>query len=156
MKIQLLFFAAIIFVVVSCSRNPKTMPDSGADTGLNSIKPTFNATLIFGSGGGFTGATVRYIIPPDGTVTRIRTKMPQDTMVVKKLTNKELNSLQQEALQLRLHQMNFKFPGNMSYFIEYAGKDEKNTITWGDFKNPVPPDVQNYYNRAMVLITVKE
>ncbi|OWY24177.1 hypothetical protein C7N43_05490 [Sphingobacteriales bacterium UPWRP_1] len=146
---------------VSCSRNPNNNSTPGkatpeTETGKTNLPATFTATLTVGSGGGFTGATVRYVIPPDGKVTRIRTKVPQDTTFIKQLTTKELTALQQDAQRLRLNQMTFNFPGNLYYFITYADKDLTNTITWGDRSNPAPPDVQDYYNRVMTLVIGEE
>lgn len=148
-------------LLASCSRTPNnnSTPNNTTketETGKTNLPAAFTATLTIGSGGGFTGGTVRYVIPPDGQVTRIRTKVPQDTTILKQLSEKELTTLQQDALKLRLNQMNFKFPGNLYYFIEYADKDLKNTITWGDRNNPVPTDVQDYYNRVMTLVIGEE
>ncbi|OWY19157.1 hypothetical protein C7N43_01845 [Sphingobacteriales bacterium UPWRP_1] len=153
--------AACCLLQISCSRNPNTnsapnKTTKEAEAGKTNLPDAFTATLAIGSGGGFTGGTVRYIIPPDGKVTRIRTKVPQDTTVLKQLSEKELTTLQHDALKLRLNQMSFRFPGNLYYFIEYSDKDLTNTITWGDRNNPVPPDVQDFYNRAMTLIIGEE
>lgn len=116
----------------------------------------FTATLTFGSGGGFTGAAVKYIVSPQGNVTRIRTKFPADTTTLKKLSDKDLNLIFTDAAALNLGQMSVHQPGNMSYFIEYADKDLNNTLIWGDYKNPPPPDLADYYERVMLILREQE
>lgn len=160
MKIQ---YAAMFALLMACAlyacKHPQKNKGSQQTPAVQPQSHTAavqTATLSFGSVGGFTGATVKYIVSPSGNVTRIRTKNPADTTTLKPLSDKELEQIFTNAANLQLSQLTLNQPGNMSYFIEYANKNQSNTLIWGDYKKPTPPNVANYYEQVMLMLRAKE
>lgn len=103
-------------------------------------------TIEFGSGGGITGRYTTYtvdlkqgvILKPDGSTKR-------------KLEKKEIKSITKKLKETDFSKVEFNYPHNMSYFINFTG--EINTkIVWGDQSHPAPEKVKELYTFLIELI----
>jgi len=110
--------------------------------------------LIFGTGGGFTGAVTTYVLQENG----------QLFQTVSDTSYKEVSVLSKDSTKTYFAQMDtipisdsleFTHPGNMYYFLEkkegYA--DEKsNRITWGDGKHEPPAGIKELHTSLIQIV----
>jgi len=141
MKSILLFFMFIllIFSLYNCNQRhytSSTLPEE---------------QLIFGDGGGFTGAVTEYMLLKNGQLFRVN-GMQGDTTEVAKIEKSAAKQLLQEAEALQLEKMDIQKPGNMYYFVGVRDKDETHKITWGDSSYTIAPTVQSFYKKLMETV----
>lgn len=94
--------------------------------------------LVFGRGGGITGAVDTYILLENGQLfhTNSITKKSEELKKVGKAKTQELFN-QLEAIQLG--DIDFNHPGNMYYFIEDVSEAGSKKVVWGNKDYQVEP-----------------
>jgi hypothetical protein len=100
--------------------------------------------LIFGSGGGFSGQVIEYILQENGQLSRSNS-LSEENKVLGTLPQKEVQRYFEQAQQLKLSALNFKHPGNMYYFIRLKEGENVQEVVWGDADHQVPTQVQDLY-----------
>ncbi len=165
--VQLLGSIVLVLVLLAgnCGDNTKntntsttttTTTTTTATTPAYAIDP--NLILEIGNRGGFTGATNKYVIAPDGKVHNIRTKALSDTIFIKTLNKMVLSDLHKKAKKLKLDTYDFKHKGNMTFFVRY--NDTKagtiNEIRWGDPNFSVKKEVEQFYQSTLNLVIGEE
>ena len=109
--------------------------------------------LLVGHGGGVTGATTQYIIEGNGAVTKTY-GMPtakMDSTIMSKLSMERLKQVHEGLDSLKLKEVSFNYPGNMSWFIAIEQGDSlQNKITWGvPNEKKVKPAIKTYHNTIL-------
>jgi len=104
--------------------------------------------LIFGKGGGMTGAADTYILLENGQLfhTNSLTKKSEELKSISKNKSDEL-FLQLEVLQLA--EMDFNHPGNIYYFIENMKTGTSSKVVWGSMEHEVDPLCKTLYNNLI-------
>ncbi|MGB1242509.1 MAG: hypothetical protein ACPG49_08310 [Chitinophagales bacterium] len=120
----------------------------------------YTETIVIGHGGGITGATTQYIIKGDGQLTKTY-GMPtgkMDTTLLSKLSTEKLKQVHEGLDSLKLKEISFNSPGNMSWFIAIeAGDSLQNKITWGQpAKQKVDETIKNYHNTILKWVQEME
>jgi len=116
--------------------------------------------VIVGHGGGITGATTQYIIEGNGNVTKTY-GMPtgkMDSTAMSKLTTEHLKQVHEGLDSLKLKEISFNHPGNMTWFITIEQGDSlKNTIQWGvPNDKKVDPAIKTYHNTVLEWVQEME
>ncbi len=106
--------------------------------------------LRFGSGGGVTGFYTHYTLLDDG---RLYKQADPDKAVVwlKKIPGKTHKDCFARVDSLGLKTLDFKEPGNMTYYIDLVEAGAHHEISWGERKALVPPGVQQLYDDLIAL-----
>ncbi len=107
-------------------------------------------SLVFGSGGGITGATTEYILHYDGTVEKTNS-LTKETSPVTKIAAKNSKTLFKEFLNDGLDTLKFSSPGNMSYFVGYKNDSVTQKILWGGDVAP-PEKAKTFYDKLIQII----
>ncbi len=113
--------------------------------------------LAFGSGGGFSGQQIVYVLHEDGNIYKhdgigaIKEIKP-----LKKIKKSVTKKLFKQFASLSENDKDFSNPGNMWYMIGYQEGDAVNfetlkQTTWGNEK-PVPIPVKVLYDKLMDLV----
>lgn len=113
--------------------------------------------LIFGSGGGFTGASLSYVLLDNGQLfsTDSNSGIGTDTKkytLLKKLPKTITRQLFSKAVELQLEQLTFSHPGNISYFIGLNNTHTTQRITWGDHRHKAPEGAENLYHQLLATL----
>jgi hypothetical protein len=95
--------ATIVLIVLSCTSPKKLVNDKNAER------------LYFGNFGGFTNASLDYLLINNRMVYKIEQNNP---VFVKKLTSKASTNLQDQIRNLNLSQYSLNEPGNITYYIK--------------------------------------
>ena len=127
----------------------------------NDMKATeYIESVTVGHGGGITGATTQYTIKGDGQVTKTH-GMPSskmDTTLMSKLSAERLKQVHEGLDSLKLKEISFNYPGNMSWFIAIEVEDSlQNRITWGvPNEKKVDEAVKKYHNTLLEWVQEME
>jgi hypothetical protein len=95
--------ATLVLIVLSCTSPKKLVNDKNAER------------LYFGNSGGFTNASLDYLLINNRMVYKIEQNNP---VFVKKLTSKASTDLQDQIRNLNLSQYSLNEPGNITYYIK--------------------------------------
>ncbi len=106
--------------------------------------------LIFGSGGGITGATNEYILKYDGVINKLNS-LTNETTQVTTISAKDAKALFRDFLSNGLDTLNFSVPGNMSQFIGFKNDSITHKIIWGGDANP-PENAKKMYDKLIHII----
>ncbi len=109
------------------------------------------AQIVFGSGGGFTGALDKYLILENGQVFK-STKRQKSLEEKHRFKKKELISIFEECKTLMSAYDIMEEPGNLYYFISYKHGEDKSRIVWGDDRQDVAPEVLDFYKKLQSLV----
>lgn len=107
--------------------------------------------ISFGSGGGFTGAVIKYQIYPNGKIIEIKA-LENNTHQVKKIKKKELKTINSMVNKLSSEHCEFSHPGNLYYFIELVKEQKMIHISWGDPAYPESVEVRELYEYLVNLV----
>jgi hypothetical protein len=118
-----------------------------ANTACNSVKSSSAGDyteIIFGTGGGVTGAVDEYHLYPDGTIKK-------NGAVVKKLSKMKMHKATLAFSKVDFNHVGLDDPSNIYYFLGYKSvlKDQK--LTWNE-ETHIPDPVQKAYNKLMKLV----
>lgn len=112
-------------------------------------KPTF-PIIIFGQGGGFTGATERYSLNQRGELAKISVS---DTIILSTLDETMTNKVFSKLDSICLENKAFDEPGNMTYFLEKNTQDGKNnSFKWGSVSFNTPKSISSLHQDLMKLV----
>lgn len=105
--------------------------------------------IVFGRGGGFTGAYTDFIILKNGQVFKQNTltKTTDELTSIKKRTAKKLFARVKKATETTIEQ-----PGNMTYSLRYQNTDVHQFVNWGSPTYKVAADVQSLYDELVAII----
>ena len=132
-----LLFVFTIFLIVGCTPSQKLQNFS-------------KSNLIFGSGGGITGATNEYTLKYDGAVDKLNS-LTNETTQVKTISAKDAKALFRDFLSDGLDTLNFSVPGNMSKFIGFKNDSVTHKIIWGGDAIP-PENAKKMYDKLIHIV----
>ena len=135
-----LFGASIALIVLTLSN---------CSTNKSPIKNLVNE-ITFGSGGGFTGAIIKYQIKSNGEVLKFNT-IENKTILVKQINNREYKEINEKVNKLTETQLKYNQPENIYYFIE-IDNGVKTVITWGENNKEAPLEIKQLYTFLGTLI----
>ncbi len=107
--------------------------------------------LIFGRGGGMTGAVDTYTLLENGQLFHSNS-LTGANIELKKIGKEEAQMFFDKLTDLRLSEMNFNHPGNMYYFLEEISGETKNNVTWGSEDHEVSNDCEELYDLLRTTI----
>lgn len=137
MIVRILFFICTITLFASCASTNKTTAVSDSPR------------LIFGNGGGFTGAYTIFELKADRRVFALLPDSAQHQ--VKRISNNQAKALFAQADKLRASHPSFNYPGNMTWFIQYHVNNEIVEYKWGDTEKLIPSEVKDFYTQLIEL-----
>ncbi|MBI3234437.1 MAG: hypothetical protein HYZ42_10425 [Bacteroidetes bacterium] len=109
--------------------------------------------VIFGSGGGFTGAVNTYSLSSLGTLSKLKMNGEVDTTYKIKFSKKELTEVFDIYSKIGKENLGFKKPGNMYKFIILTGEFNANPdYMWGQDGYRAPAAVEAFYDKLMALV----
>ncbi len=96
-----------------------------------------NVALKFGSGGGFTGQYIEYILENDRTIHK-NNSLTNESEAIGKITKSELRSIRTAFDDNGIEKLEYDKPGNMSKYIEFKKGEEVKKWQWaeGDENEP--------------------
>lgn len=106
--------------------------------------------LIFGDGGGFTGATTEFMLLENGQLFK-KYSLDQSTTEVGKIKKKEAKELFAEAEAMQFETMDINHPGNMYYFLGLKTETDEHRCTWGAQDYEVSDTLQQFRQKLLHL-----
>jgi len=110
-----------------------------------------DSQLIFGSGGGMSGAVTSYTLLENGQLF-YQNSLTKEHKELESLTKKEAASCFQKMQGLQLSQMKFDHPGNLYYFIEEVNGTESHRVTWGSNDHKISEECKIFYKELRTTI----
>jgi hypothetical protein len=113
--------------------------------------------IVFGQGGGFTGAIQEYALLQDGRIVEIR-KDSATQHIVEKMSKKKTAGFYAQVDSMRLHTWLYNRPGNIYHYVILKREGKKdNKIVWDGSGNDVhaPKNIEEYYKRLMAELPKK-
>ena len=111
--------------------------------------------LIFGSGGGVTGAVNSCYLMDNGQLFYHKS-LEDSWSELDKTKGKQAEALFNQYTELGLSDMELNRPGNYYYFIEMKNNTENESsshrLTWGDSDYQPPARLVEYYQRLEKLL----
>lgn len=138
MKLSLLQIGLVLFLFSFCNCNKHAY----------SADKLPDEQLLFGEGGGFTGAVTTYMLLQNGQLFRVNS-MQGDTTEIAKVEKKSAKMLLKEAKEMEFNKMNIQEPGNVYYFVGLRDGKETYKATWGNPEYTIDPKIQSFYKRLM-------
>jgi hypothetical protein len=106
--------------------------------------------LLFGAGGGITGAVTTYSLLPNGDLYR---DAPHDSTGFALLAEGKRAAAKAAHKQARsLAGYELDAPGNFYYFLALRSKKTTYRLTWGQADLSPPPEVQALYDYLMAMV----
>jgi len=100
--------------------------------------------LVFGNGGGITGASDTYTLLENGQLFHLNS-MTKDSTELQSIPRKEAKELFEKLSQLSMAEMDFDHPGNIYYFIEEQNDTLTNKVVWGSLDHEIFESCKNLY-----------
>jgi hypothetical protein len=107
--------------------------------------------LIFGEGGGFTGAVTTYTLQPDGQLQRTDSRT-QETAKAGSVSPTEAAALFDRAENLIGANRDFNHPGNQYFFVKLEDGNAQQGVTWGASNQPAPAGLEALYEELLKTI----
>ncbi|WP_273565427.1 hypothetical protein [Maribacter halichondriae] len=107
--------------------------------------------IVFGNGGGITGASDTYVLLENGQLFHTNS-LTKETIELEKISKKEAKKCFSKIDSLNLSKMEFEHPGNRYYFIEEIHGDEKVKVTWGSNDHEIDEGCKEFYKELMTTI----
>jgi hypothetical protein len=108
--------------------------------------------LVFGHGGGFTGAINSCFLMDNGQLFYHKS-LDDSWEEMNKHKKKEAQKMFDRYTELGLTDMELNVPGNLYYFIEMRhGNSSPHRITWGDEDYKLSPSLLEYYQQLEKLL----
>ncbi len=130
MKFISFLFTITLLSCGMCKKNSETGP----------------AQVLFGSGGGFTGAVISYSLSSDGALNKIE---GEKNISLKTIDKKTAEGLLTKAKALKDYHYNT--PDNMNCFIEIKSKDFNEKYVWGMNAVKIDARLKQLYDDLMAL-----
>lgn len=128
-----ILFIIVTFIISCCQTTKYTSPDSYA-----------GKEIILSEGGGVSGQTTQYIILENGQVFQ-KTIYPAGLKELNKLKKSTVEEIFDRVGNIKIEEIKFQHPGNMTYSLSLKSGQELYEISWGDPGSPVPPSVLECY-----------
>jgi len=107
--------------------------------------------LIFGEGGGFSGAVQEFIILENGQVFS-RTSFTETPTEMKGIGKAKAKKLFKKAELLNIAKRDFIEPGDIYFFVQIQNDAKSNhRVVWGDANHKVPEDIEAFYQELKKL-----
>lgn len=136
-------FLLLLCLAFPACRSLKNAPELSAYNGRQ---------ILFGSGGGFTGAVTTYALLESGHVYRRDGMLDSGIFqVINNAGKGRAKSMFNRAGKLRLEDVDRNHPGNIYYFLELPFTGSKTRVVWGDPAHPAPSVVQTLYDDLLTL-----
>lgn len=132
-----LTYLVLILLILSCNSTKYTaenLPDT---------------QLIFGQGGGFTGAVTSYCLLENGQLFKKSDKKTFESW--KKVKKKKAKEIFKNCYANRLDTIEHSIPGNMYFFIQYRKDSIDNKILWNDNTPPDNTEIPKLYHSLKQL-----
>lgn len=114
-----------------------------------------DAQIIFGSGGGFTGAVTEYTLLENGQLFK-GNSLRDEFVSLKKIKKDVVKQMFKNYDFLNIGAETINDPGNLYYFIQFKDKDkQERKITWND-QSAVSDNVKTYYGILSGLTKTKD
>lgn len=134
MRLKLAYFMCL-FLGLFCSCNNK----------LYTLTDLPENQLVFGDGGGFTGAYQEFLLLENGQVFK-SSKRGGTYEEQESIDKKAAKALFKQAASLNLAEKTINDPGNMTYFIHYKDADKTSKVIWGGNQKVVNEEVRLFFN----------
>jgi hypothetical protein len=105
--------------------------------------------LIFGEGGGFTGAVTTYTLQSDGQLQRTNS-LTKETGKAGAIPPKEAAALFARAERLIKANRDFNHPGNQYFFVKLEDGNAEQGVTWGASDQPAPAGLEAFYEELLM------
>jgi hypothetical protein len=106
--------------------------------------------LVFGSGGGITGAVTTFALLPGGELFRDAPHDSTGFALLAEVEGAAARAAFRQARDLEAYQLDE--PGNYYYFLAYHSKKTSYRHTWGRAGQTPPPEVQALYDYLMAMV----
>ena len=133
MKFIILLVSLVIMVVMAACSAQKAHPDAYA-----------KSKIIFGSGGGFTGAVTTYCLTEEGQLFK-KASMNADWEAVVVSDKKSAQQCFSIISTIDFNRIILNQPGNRYRFIEYKSDTIDHKVLWGRNKDEVPNELLILY-----------
>ncbi len=110
--------------------------------------------LIFGNGGGFSGATVEYTLLSNGQLF-MEGSRSGPRVQLGRVKSKRTNQLFKTYHQFRFDTLEVDDPGNMYFYLKMQNNEGDHKILWGGQEN-VPKALKTYYANLIQIIKSKD
>ena len=107
--------------------------------------------LIFGSGGGMSGAVDTYVLLENGQFFHTNS-LTGEVKELESVSKKEAKQCFGKLEELSLSEMDFDHPGNLYYFLEEVEGDESHRITWGANNHEISEECKTFYKELRTTI----
>lgn len=121
-----------LFLILSCKSQQYTLDDLP------------ERQLVFGKGGGITGAIDTYILLENGQLFHSNS-ITEENSELEGIRKKEAQECYTKMQSLELSKMDFNHPGNMYYFLEQVDSTGTSKIIWGSNDHQVPGACEDFY-----------
>lgn len=125
----------LIIIVCSCS-NPRTL-----------IENQTAERIYFGNFGGFTNASIDYVLIDNSAVFKIEKSNP---VYVTRLTRQQSSQISDLIQKAGIEKSDLNQPGNMTYYIKIVKPGFEKEVKWTD--QTVSPDIKELYKSLMSII----
>ena len=105
-----------------------------------------NMQIVFGKGGGVTGAVTEHCIFENGTVFKGEGLLEKTYDKKGRLSSEVMERIMSNFETLKIADKTFSRPGNVYSYIEIKQGGTSKRITWGDPQIPVSKDVQLFFD----------
>ncbi|MRI00690.1 hypothetical protein GH721_09150 [Kriegella sp. EG-1] len=139
MKLTLLFSCMLALFFLGCKSQQYTfdeLPDK---------------QLVFGNGGGMTGAINTYVLIENGQLFRT-SSLTKEVVELDAITKKEVKAIFLKLEELSISKLDFNHPGNRYYFLEEVSLDKKHRIVWGAEDHKISKEYSDFYKQLKKLI----
>ena len=143
-----LLIIAIAFatVVFSC----KTRQKDATQPKKMEKKIQYDFSILFGSGGGFTGMYDDYVLKPNGKLYKLDEENPDQ--LLKTIEEEELELIFSKTKKLSLETLEVNEPGNITNYLGIKGQGKEHKIVWGNPGVPIPDNVMEVYTKLNELL----
>ncbi len=106
--------------------------------------------ITFGNRGGFTGATIKYLLKSNGEVYKIKNV---DTLKINQINKKGIQEISSFIESSSFKDRNLNETGNMTYFIEVKAINFNKKVTWGE--NSQASEIKELYKKLSSTLKTK-
>ncbi|MBM1105597.1 hypothetical protein JQC67_05525 [Aurantibacter crassamenti] len=139
MKLTLLFSSILVLSFLGCKSQQYTFEELP------------EKQLIFGSGGGMTGAVDSYWLLENGQIFHSNS-LTKEVNKLESISRKEAKTYFLKLKELSFADLDFNHPGNHYYFLEEVNLDNSYKIVWGSNNHEISDEYLDFHNQLKELI----
>lgn len=124
---------------------------SGCKSQQYSFEELPRERILFGNGGGMTGASDTYTLMENGQLFHTNS-LTEETKELKSIGERKAKACFEQMETLELSEMDFQHPGNQYYFLEAVKGSESKRIVWGAQDYDVPKSYAVLYKELMTNV----